>query len=218
MISNLGERILTLRKEMHLSQEALAEQIGVSRQAISKWERGEASPDIQNLSALAETFGLSVDEFIHADTDLSKKKSKLVGLEMKKNAEKIIMIAIAIFILSAFGFILLPFSNKVNILLFGILITAGILMCIKAGFMFERFYMANKDYLGQDDEYPTQSKISKKRKDAIATVVVLLCTIIYLFISFVYGLWHPGWLVFLFIPIAYALFDVFETNKSTHKK
>ncbi len=220
MISNLGERILTLRKEMNLSQESLAEQIGVSRQAISKWERGEASPDIQNLSALAETFGLTVDEFIHADTDLSKKKSKLVALELKKNAEKLIMIAIAIFILSAFGFILLPFSSKVNILIFGILITAGVLMCIKAGFMFERFYMLNKDYLDQDDEaeFPTQSKLSQKKKNAMGTAVSLICTIIYLFISFVYGLWHPGWLVFLFIPIAYALFDVFETNKGTHKK
>ena len=169
MIRNLGERILTLRKEMNLSQESLAEQIGVSRQAISKWERGEASPDIQNLSALAETFGLTVDEFIHADTDLSKKKSKLVALELKKNAEKLIMIAIAIFILSAFGFILLPFSSKVNILIFGILITAGVLMCVKAGFMFERFYMLNKDYLDQDDEseFPTQSKLSQKKKNAM---------------------------------------------------
>lgn len=218
MIRNLGERIVTLRKEMNLSQEALAEQIGVSRQAISKWERGEANPDIQNLSALAESFGLTVDEFIHEETDLSPKRSKLIGLELKTKAEKLIIIAVAIFILSAFGFISLPFSEKANILVFGIAITAGVLLCVKAGFMFERFYMMNKDYLGRDEEERTVSSTTKRRRDALDTIVALTCTVVYLFISFVYGLWHPGWLIFLLIPIAHALFDIFETSKKTRDK
>lgn len=59
MISNLGERIQGLRKDGKLSQEALAEQVGVSRQAISKWERNEATPDVYNLSALAHAFNVS---------------------------------------------------------------------------------------------------------------------------------------------------------------
>lgn len=210
MITNLGERIVTLRKEMNLSQEALAEQIGVSRQAISKWERGEASPDIQNLAALAERFGMSIDEFVHAEEELSEKKIKLVGLELRKNAEKLIIVAIAIFILSAFGFIALPFSEKINILLFGVLIAAGVLMCVKAGFMFERFYMLNKEALNRDEDLEPRTSHSKRKKEAIGTAVALLCTLIYLFISFVYGLWHPGWLVFLLIPITYVLLDALE--------
>jgi len=210
MITNLGERIVTLRKEMNLSQEALAEQIGVSRQAISKWERGEASPDIQNLTALAETFGLSIDEFIHADEELSQRKTKLVGLDLRKNAEKMIILAVAIFILSAFGFIALPFDGRTNILIFGILVTAGVLLCIKAGFMFERFYMMNKDAFNKDEDLQPRNSQSKRKKEAIGTAVALICTLVYLFISFVYGLWHPGWLVFLLIPITYVLLDAFE--------
>ncbi len=210
MIANLGERIVTLRKEMNLSQEALAEQIGVSRQAISKWERGEASPDIQNLAALAETFGLTIDEFIHAEEELTDRRTKLVGLELRKNAEKLIIVAVAIFILSAFGFIALPFNEKINILLFGILIAAGVLMCVKAGFMFERFYMMNKEALNRDEDVEPRTSHSKRKKEAIGTAVALLCTLVYLFISFVYGLWHPGWLVFLLIPITYVLLDAFE--------
>lgn len=210
MITNLGERIVSLRKEMNLSQEALAEQIGVSRQAISKWERGEASPDIQNLAALAETFNMSIDEFIHSEEELPGRKTKLVGIELRKNAEKLIIVAVAIFILSAFGFISLPFSDKTNILLFGILVAAGVLLCIKAGFMFERFYMMNKDALTRDDELQPRTSYSRRKKDAIGTAVALICTLVYLFISFVYGLWHPGWLVFLLIPITYVLLDAFE--------
>ncbi len=57
----LHEKIISLRKRNGLSQEGLAEKIGVSRQAVSKWETGEALPEVTKLKALAETFGVTVD-------------------------------------------------------------------------------------------------------------------------------------------------------------
>lgn len=57
----LQEKILYCRKKQGLSQEALAEKIGVSRQAISKWETGEATPEVGKLSLLAKTFHVTVD-------------------------------------------------------------------------------------------------------------------------------------------------------------
>ncbi|MBR3763247.1 MAG: helix-turn-helix domain-containing protein [Clostridia bacterium] len=57
----LNEKILHCRKRAGLSQEALAERIGVSRQAISKWETGEASPEISKLPLLAQTFAVTTD-------------------------------------------------------------------------------------------------------------------------------------------------------------
>lgn len=57
----LNEKILYCRRKAFLSQEALAERIGVSRQAISKWETGEASPEITKLPLLAQTFGVTAD-------------------------------------------------------------------------------------------------------------------------------------------------------------
>ena len=57
----LGERIAQLRREAGLSQEGLAEQMGVSRQAVSKWEKGLSYPDTENLLALAALFGVSAD-------------------------------------------------------------------------------------------------------------------------------------------------------------
>lgn len=63
----LPEKILYYRKKAGLSQEALAEQIGISRQAISKWETGEAVPEISKLVSLAKVFNVSVDLLLSED-------------------------------------------------------------------------------------------------------------------------------------------------------
>lgn len=60
----IANRLCNLRKEHNMSQEQLAEKIGVSRQAVSKWERGEASPDTDNLIALAQIYNVSIDEIL----------------------------------------------------------------------------------------------------------------------------------------------------------
>ena len=63
----LSEKILYCRKKAMLSQEALAERIGVSRQAISKWETGEATPEVTKLLQLAQTFGVTTDWLLSED-------------------------------------------------------------------------------------------------------------------------------------------------------
>ncbi|MCQ2535569.1 MAG: helix-turn-helix domain-containing protein [Lachnospiraceae bacterium] len=60
----LEEQIKHYRKQAGLSQEKMAEKIGVSRQAITKWENGTGAPDIANLMAIAELFQISVDELL----------------------------------------------------------------------------------------------------------------------------------------------------------
>lgn len=64
MENNLGIKLQEIRKQNKLSQEALAEKLGVSRQAISKWERGESAPDTENLIALSRIYGVSIDELL----------------------------------------------------------------------------------------------------------------------------------------------------------
>lgn len=60
----LGETILKYRTGLGLSQEKLAEAVGVSRQAVSKWEVGDAIPDTDKLIPLARTLGITVDELL----------------------------------------------------------------------------------------------------------------------------------------------------------
>ena len=58
----LSEKIYALRRRNGLSQEQLAEKIGVSRQAISKWEGGLSTPELDKLKALSECFQVTIDE------------------------------------------------------------------------------------------------------------------------------------------------------------
>ena len=60
----LSEKILYYRKKAGLSQEELAGRVGVSRQAVSKWELGDAAPEVDKLRALAREFGVMVDELL----------------------------------------------------------------------------------------------------------------------------------------------------------
>lgn len=64
----LNEKIYWCRKQACLSQEALAELIGVSRQSISKWETGEASPEISKLPLLARAFQVTTDWLLSEDS------------------------------------------------------------------------------------------------------------------------------------------------------
>lgn len=65
----ISMRIRELRKQAKLSQEMMAEKIGVSRQAITKWETGLGVPDIENLVAIADLFKLSLDELMGRDIE-----------------------------------------------------------------------------------------------------------------------------------------------------
>lgn len=64
---NISDKIIKLRKEQGLSQEALAEKLGVSRQSVSKWESGSALPDTDKIIAMSELFGVSTDYILKAD-------------------------------------------------------------------------------------------------------------------------------------------------------
>ena len=65
--NNLPNNLYILRKNAALSQEEFAERLGVSRQAVSKWERGEAYPDTENLIAISEMFSVTLDELVKSE-------------------------------------------------------------------------------------------------------------------------------------------------------
>lgn len=69
MREQTAKRLFEYRKANGFSQEELAEKIGVSRQAISKWERGESSPDTENLIALSRLYNVTIDEMINTENE-----------------------------------------------------------------------------------------------------------------------------------------------------
>ena len=77
----LGERIAELRKERKISQEELADILCTSRQAVSKWERGESDPDIDRLKDLAAYFNVSIDYLLGYDVESNSVEAFIKRLE-----------------------------------------------------------------------------------------------------------------------------------------
>ena len=116
----IGTKIFELRKQNNLSQEKLAELVGVSRQTISKWELGETSPDIKQAKRLAEIFRVSLDQLVGNDThnvilEKVSNTEKLAGLVIKilKGIGVCLLLLVVCVILSLVRFSAEPQSSVV---------------------------------------------------------------------------------------------------------
>lgn len=91
---NFAEKIFNLRKSRNLTQEQLAEQLNVSRQSISKWESGQATPELEKVVAMSEIFDVTVDYLLKpSEIDelsvkteiLEKQQQQLLNRENRRN-------------------------------------------------------------------------------------------------------------------------------------
>ena len=102
----IGKKIMDLRKRECLSQEELAEKVGVARQTISKWELGETSPDLKQAKELSKIFNVSLDELTDNDiksilVEKTSNTEKLAGLILKLIKFMIVFIIVAPILLIA---------------------------------------------------------------------------------------------------------------------
>lgn len=82
MYVNLGKKLKALRKERDLTQEQLAECLGISSQAVSKWETNSSYPDISMLPVLANFYNVTTDELLGVDITKTREKIKAYSNEM----------------------------------------------------------------------------------------------------------------------------------------
>lgn len=83
----LGNNLFQARKKVGLSQEMVAEKLGVSRQTISKWETDETLPDIYQSKRLAKLYNLTLDELIEFDVDLKEIEQVIENTNEEKEAK-----------------------------------------------------------------------------------------------------------------------------------
>ena len=140
----IANRLVKLRKENHLSQEQLAEKIGISRQAVSKWERAEASPDTDNLILLARLYHISLDELLKTEEPVEAAEQPEI----------------------------------------------------------------------KDADVSEQSGNGFWR----SLPYLLVISILYLILGFVWNLWHPGWILFLTIPVYYSMLSWLENRERRIRK
>lgn len=187
-----GEKLKKLRIEKQLSQEDLANQLGVSRQAISKWEQDIALPDTNNLILIAKIFKVSLDDLVNYNDDLNNNNNIINETDGKSQEEKgkkeyetfektplFAILAAIIFISCFLVFILVGIyvTNGWNFSWIAILFIPILLSLVE----------------------------SIKRKKISAFLFPVLIVAIYCFIGMLYGLWHPYWFLFLFIPLFYII-------------
>lgn len=84
-----GEKIAALRKEQGMSQEALGEKLGLSRQAVSKWEADQAVPTMDNLMELSKLFGVPVDTLLRPDAELVPKTEDTAEIPTENGSQSV---------------------------------------------------------------------------------------------------------------------------------
>jgi transcriptional regulator with XRE-family HTH domain len=111
---DIAVKIKQLREEKAFSQEALAEKLHVTRQAVSKWESGKGCTDIENLIGISNVFGVSLDELIKNDT-------RVVDKVIVDNASKKWHILVMVFLVSILIYIAyFALARKIWMIGFGI--------------------------------------------------------------------------------------------------
>ena len=90
---SFGENLQTIRKKNQISQETLAEMLGVSRQAVSKWELGEGYPEVDKLLLLSKKLNISLDSLMAGEitTEVSEERKPLDTIRIISPHEGVIM-------------------------------------------------------------------------------------------------------------------------------
>jgi len=130
----IGNRITALRKELQMSQEEMADRIGVSRQAVSKWETDASAPDAFNLISLAEVLQTSVEYIVTGKTPAVGSDTKTVTApEAEEKAPRRSNLSILGFILVAGGIlmgIIAMFIDATWAIIGGFVAAAGLICAV----------------------------------------------------------------------------------------
>lgn len=214
-----ANRLYELRKKNGLSQEELADKLGISRQAVSKWERAEASPDTDNLILLAKLYGVTLDELLNSDTavDLASENAKSIPLEEN--------------ICNEFEEEQNDSSKKESInlkekkernplldIVSGIVVFVSIILYLVLGFTVPKYGWSCYwvvflfiPIITSLFEAITERRICKFLYPVLVAAVYCFLGLRFsdleytMFGQKLYGLWHPFWILFLTIPLYYAI-------------
>lgn len=155
MTIEIASRLTALRKEHGYSQEELAEKLGVSRQAVSKWERAESSPDTDNLIALAKLYGVTLDQLVSGSEEPATPPCNAQTACDSAPADE-------------------PADDTPD---------------------------THDDPLPHGSYFDHKRRVQEQKHRSFP--YPLFATVAYLIMGFGFHLWHPGWIIFLTIPLYY---------------
>ena len=196
---SLGERLINLRKEKHLSQEELAEKLGVTRQTISKWETEESKPDFDKIIPLCMVLGISSDELLTGEKKVIEEPSKK---ENRKKAALGFSISIFLYFISIVWIILSEETFHLND---GITISGFLIICAIA--------TCNIIYTAIAHQKEKEQKPVDKTQKQIEDILALITVIIYLSISFITMAWHQTWIIWIIYALLVEIIKLIRSLK-----
>lgn len=216
----IANRLVELRKKENISQEELASRLGLSRQAVSKWERAEASPDTDNLILLARIYNISLDELLKTDGEIplpksenDKKESVHIswkGIHVEDSDSSVHIGLNGIYIHDKDDSILdcRHENSKTTDAVAGIFSLISLLIYLYIGSVYSAWHPTWIIFLFIPVIASLVTAIIERNPNNFAYPVLIVAA--YLILGFYYGLWHPGWIVFLTIPVYYMIIGFFK--------
>jgi len=227
-LTRLSENLYSLRKKRGLSQEEFAEKIHISRQAVSKWERGEAYPDTENLIEIASFYGVTLDELVNAE-EINERATP----ERETASDEYDAIEDSDLVDDGgIEFVILPdedeecdpededddgegFSLNASLhfdwsdLPYPIIVTVAYLLL---GFLTPRGWEIWWTLFVTIPVYYSVVECIKKRKLSPFAYPVFI-TFVYLLIGMITRIWSPTWVMYLTIPIYYAIASMIDGRR-----
>lgn len=191
-----ANRLQQLRKANGYSQDVLAEKLGISRQAVSKWERAESSPSVDNLIDLAKLYGITVDEMLNTEGDR-------VVIKTQNNTKKDIKGKLKSLISKANDFGIYPeLARSLAKFPFFLVVTVlYVVLCFvtKLWHPLWIMFLALPIYY----QFALACKGGNKKVFMMLLPIPEIIVTVFLILGFAFGIWKYAWILFLILPIYY---------------
>lgn len=194
-----GDYLKELRMKKGLSQEKLAEQLGVSRQSVSKWEQGYAVPSSDNVLELSKLYGISADDILNCEAPKAAADEKEEASKPQKSQQaEVHDDAVA----EKEHEVKSTEKHKKHSWLFAAYPCIAVFVTLALGAFDSALWKTSWIFLLTIPLYYTGS-IAIRKKNPLIFCYPVVVLIVYLLCGFYASLWHPLWILFATIPIYY---------------
>ncbi len=217
MTISTADRLVQLRKDSGLSQEALAAKLGLSRQAISKWERAEATPDTDNLIALAEIYGITLDALLDPSKEMSYAANEETPQQSegeKKEDKKEKNVRHSLYPQTAKRMFRFPYPLVIIIAYLALCLGLKGIMSVTPWLVFSLLFLTIPMYY----MIACACRMTSKRTFLFLMPVPIIVITVYLFCGFVFKAWVTPLILFLVIPLYYWCVAVYAKGNKKKKK
>ena len=205
----LGERLTELRKKDNLSQEEMAEKLGVSRQTISKWELDQSLPDFDKILPICKLYGISSEELLTGrkldNNNDNMEYNLMTEEEINKKTAIAISQSVGLFILSVIWIII---GSSIKFISDEVLV--GIFLLIAGVGVVNLIYKLS---VLPDKASKIKKKEHRKQTHKYDDAVAIAFTVIYLLVSFITGAWHITWILWIVFALVCEILHIVLDKK-----